>query len=191
MPPLRDHYLIRTRFVTVAPGDLVRQGFTQLGKACVGSVAGVARPRSLVGSVDDVRRGWKVGLPHLEVDDLGILPGQLHDLAYARDGHGTRDRRGMRNLVTDSSLLGAQWPSSFVYRRDTRPVVSGGPLRCLWGIETRRGEATGLLEAGSLRVRSGTPFMARAGSDLWSPVSHRPCFKPMIARATRRRFTNT
>jgi hypothetical protein len=73
----------------------------------------MARPGGFVGSVDDVRRGGKVGLPDLEVDDLGILPGQLHDFAYAGDGHGTGDRRGKRVLVTDSSLLGVQCTSSF------------------------------------------------------------------------------
>jgi hypothetical protein len=83
MPPLRDHQLVRTRLVAVAPSDLLSEGFSQLRKAGVGGVAGMARPRSLVGSVDDVRRGRKVGLSYLEVDDLGILPGQLHDLAYA------------------------------------------------------------------------------------------------------------
>jgi hypothetical protein len=114
MPPLRDHHLLRACLVTVAPGDLVRQGIAQLRKTRIGGVAGMARPRSLVGSVDDVRGSRKVWLPHLEVDDLGIFPGQLHDLTYARDGHGTRDRRGQRGLVNDSSLLGSQWPSSFV-----------------------------------------------------------------------------
>ena len=90
--PLGDYHLICARLAAVAPGDFVGQGFAQLWKARVGGVASMARPRRPVGSVDDVRRSRKVGLSHLEVDDPGIFPGQLHDLAYARDGHGTRDR---------------------------------------------------------------------------------------------------
>lgn len=69
-----------------------------------------------VEGVDDVFGGGQVGLPHLEVDGVGILPGELRDLAYAPDGHGAGDRRGRRGHLTGSGgdLLRGQWASSSV-----------------------------------------------------------------------------
>src|SRR4028118_1787187 len=80
-----------------------------------GGGAGKAGPSRLVGGLDDVFRGGEVGLPHLKVDGFGVLPGELHDLAYARDGHGAGDRGGRRGPVAESgsALLGTQWASSF------------------------------------------------------------------------------
>src|SRR4028118_1888413 len=59
--------------------------------------------------------GGGVGLPRLEVAGVGISPGEFHDLADARDGHGACDRGGGRGPVagSGSGLAGAQWASSF------------------------------------------------------------------------------
>jgi hypothetical protein len=80
----------------------------------------------------------KKGLPHLEVDGFGVSPGQLHDLAYARDGHGTGDRRGRRGPVSGSgsALARSQWTSSsaclpYSPGRVVDQSVAAGNLACL------------------------------------------------------------
>ena len=116
--PLRDHHLLLAHLVAVAPDDLVRQGFAQLGKPRVGGVAGMASLRGLVGSFDDVFEGvGKSGSPTSRWMASGSSQARSMTSRMRETGHGAGDRRGKRQLVAGCGLLGTQWPSSSICRR--------------------------------------------------------------------------